>query len=56
VKSFVRLPRYDNDEDSLLSIIPPESNAPAAKTSLFVKGGIVMRGNTYKKLVGHTIR
>jgi hypothetical protein len=47
VKSFVKLPRYDNDEDSLLRIIASEPNALATKTSLFIKGGVVVGGYTY---------
>jgi hypothetical protein len=45
VKSSVRPPRYDNDEDLLLSIVPPEPDAPAAG-EVIVECGVGVPGNT----------
>jgi len=46
VKPFVRLTRYKDDKDLLLSIIAPKPNTPSVKVSLPVECGEVLEGDT----------
>ena len=47
VKPFVRLTRYNDDEDLLLGIIAPKPNMPSVKVSFAAECSEVLEGDTY---------